>query len=156
MSEPLLTDFSLGLLLVTIVLGVYLKYFSRPLPLVHPLLLGKQSDVAQTRNSGESGIYRSWATGQGSPVSTKQLRAGWKGEGRWVDDREGSSPLRSFHFLFQLSLRPANALRTVANILDMSCPTRYIYGTFVSLESLLQRRGRTRRKRGGEGRASLS
>ncbi|KAL7409957.1 hypothetical protein BDY24DRAFT_418471 [Mrakia frigida] len=101
-SQPLLTDLSLGLLLVTIVLGVYLKYFSRPLPLVHPLLLGKQSDVSQTRNHGESGIYRSWATGHGSP----------------------------------LSLRPANSLRTVANILDLSCPTRYIYGTFISNDLL--------------------
>jgi long-chain acyl-CoA synthetase len=52
-----------------VVLLVYLRFFSRPEPLVHPLLLGKQSEVSNVRNEGETGIYRSWATGQGTPVS---------------------------------------------------------------------------------------
>jgi len=142
-SPPLLTDLSLGLLVSTILLGVYLKYFSRPLPLVHPLLLGKQSEVSQTRNQGESGVYRSWATGHGSPVSLYTFCVGkfyLKKEGktrRWRK-KEGERELileRPRLLLLsrrKLSLRPANSLRTVANILDLSCPTRYIYGTFVS------------------------
>lgn len=93
-APPLITDLSLGLLVGTIVLGVYLKYFSRPLPLVHPLLLGKQSDVSQTRNHGESGVYRSWATGHGSPVSSlsfssgAQGKTGSRGDGQRRKERE--------------------------------------------------------------------
>jgi long-chain acyl-CoA synthetase len=62
-------DLSLVLLAVLLVLVAYLKYFSTPPPLVHPLLLGKQSEVSATRRKGESGVYRSWATSHhGAPV----------------------------------------------------------------------------------------
>lgn len=57
------------LLSVLAALLVYLRFFSRPEPLVHPLLLGKQSEVSKVRQEGETGIYRSWATGQDTPVS---------------------------------------------------------------------------------------
>ena len=58
------------ILLITFAsLLIYLRFFSLSSPLVHPLLLGKQSEVSSVRRNGESGIYRSFATGQGSPVS---------------------------------------------------------------------------------------
>jgi long-chain acyl-CoA synthetase len=57
------------LLAILLALLAYLRLFSRPEPLVHPLLLGKQSEVSNIRQEGETGIYRSWATGQGTPVS---------------------------------------------------------------------------------------
>ena len=63
------TDTSLVLLTIIIGLSLYSKYFSGYTPLVHPLLLQKQSDVSQTRKQGESAIYRNWATGHGTPVS---------------------------------------------------------------------------------------
>ena len=61
---------NLTVLLLTVLaaLAIYHRFFSTPIPLVHPLLLGKQSDVSSVRKEGESGIYRNWATGQGSPV----------------------------------------------------------------------------------------
>lgn len=61
---------NLSVVLLTILAGllIYLRFFSRPEPLVHPLLLGKQSEVSKVRQEGESGIYRSWATGQDTPV----------------------------------------------------------------------------------------
>lgn len=65
---PLLNNTSLGLLLLTVVLGVYATYLVRPRPLVHPLLLGRQSEVSQTREKGQSGVYRSFAAGHGPPV----------------------------------------------------------------------------------------
>lgn len=61
-------NLAVALLLVLSILGIYHRYFSAPTPLVHPLLLGKQSDVSSVRRPGETGVYRSFATGQGSPV----------------------------------------------------------------------------------------
>jgi len=59
---------TIALLSVLLALIVYLRLFSKPQPLVHPLLLGKQSEVSNVRKEGETGVYRSWATGQGTPV----------------------------------------------------------------------------------------
>jgi len=59
---------TIALLSALLVLIVYLRLFSKPEPLVHPLLLGKQSEVSNIRKEGETGVYRSWATGQGTPV----------------------------------------------------------------------------------------
>lgn len=74
---------NLSVVLLSVLAGllVYLRFFSRPEPLVHPLLLGKQSEVSKVRQEGESGVYRSWATGQDTPVSafhacTKAIIAG--------------------------------------------------------------------------------
>ena len=73
------TDTSLVLLTVIIGLSLYSKYFSGYTPLVHPLLLRKQSDVSQTRKEGESAVYRSWATGHGTPVSKSTINSGMTG-----------------------------------------------------------------------------
>lgn len=59
---------TIALLSALLALIVYLRLFSKPQPLVHPLLLGKQSEVSDVRKEGETGVYRSWATGQGTPV----------------------------------------------------------------------------------------
>lgn len=55
----------LSLLLIVL---LYIRFFSAATPLAHPLLLGKQSEVSSTRAKGQSGIYRSWATGLDTPV----------------------------------------------------------------------------------------
>jgi len=72
-AEPRAMDIQIDnltiiLLLLLAALGIYLRFFSNPTPLVHPLLLGKQSDVSAVRKPGETAVYRSFATGQGSPV----------------------------------------------------------------------------------------
>ena len=61
-------NFTIVLLVVLVVLALYHRFYA-PAPLVHPLLLGRQAEVSSVRQPGESGIYRSWATGQGTPVS---------------------------------------------------------------------------------------
>lgn len=62
-SEYLVTDdltILLGLIAATIFL---LHNLYKPQPLVHPILLGRQSDVARVRNPGESAAYRNYGTG---------------------------------------------------------------------------------------------
>lgn len=62
-SEYLLTDdltVLLGLIAATVFL---LNNLYKPQPLVHPILLGRQSDVGRARNPGESAIYRNYGTG---------------------------------------------------------------------------------------------
>ncbi|KAE9406368.1 hypothetical protein BT96DRAFT_915352 [Gymnopus androsaceus JB14] len=62
-SDLLVTDdltILLGLIAGTVFL---LRTFYRPQPLVHPILLGRQSEVARVRNPGESAIYRNYGTG---------------------------------------------------------------------------------------------
>lgn len=62
-SDYLVTDdltILLGLIAATLFL---LHSFYRPQPLVHPILLGRQSDVARVRNPGESAVYRNYGTG---------------------------------------------------------------------------------------------
>ncbi|WRT63250.1 uncharacterized protein IL334_000153 [Kwoniella shivajii] len=59
------------LLFLLATLLIYHRFFSTPQPLVHPLLLGKQSEVSTIRKSGETGVYRSWATGQGAPLTVR-------------------------------------------------------------------------------------
>lgn len=62
---------NLTLLLLLLLAGllVYQRFF-QPSPLVHSLQLGGQAAPAQVRQPGESPTYRSWATGQGTPVSS--------------------------------------------------------------------------------------
>jgi long-chain acyl-CoA synthetase len=90
---------TIALLSALLVLIVYLRLFSKPEPLVHPLLLGKQSEVSNIRKEGETGVYRSWATGQGTPVCSfiPEYRA-------MADD--------------QLSVRPASTLKTVKDVVS--------------------------------------
>jgi hypothetical protein len=40
-----------------------LKSLYKPQPLVHPVLLGRQSDASHVRQAGESAIYRNYGTG---------------------------------------------------------------------------------------------
>ncbi|KAF7363278.1 Acetyl-CoA synthetase [Mycena sanguinolenta] len=62
-SQYLVTDDTtilLGLIAATVFL---LNNLYKPQPLVHPILLGRQSDVARVRNPGESAVYRNYGTG---------------------------------------------------------------------------------------------
>ncbi|KAF8803563.1 hypothetical protein BYT27DRAFT_7195406 [Phlegmacium glaucopus] len=62
-SDYLLTD-DLTILLSLIAATVFLvNNLYKPQPLVHPILLGRQSDVGRARNPGESAIYRNYGTG---------------------------------------------------------------------------------------------
>ncbi|KAJ7219090.1 acetyl-CoA synthetase [Mycena pura] len=63
LSDLLVTDDTtilLGLIAATVFL---LNNLYKPQPLVHPILLGRQSDVARVRNPGESSVYRNYGTG---------------------------------------------------------------------------------------------
>jgi long-chain acyl-CoA synthetase len=63
LADYLVTD-DLTILLGLIAAAVFLlQSFYRPQPLVHPILLGRQSDVARVRNPGESAVYRNYGTG---------------------------------------------------------------------------------------------
>lgn len=61
-------------LLLLAVLAVLLVYqrLSTPNSLVHSLQLGGQAAPSHVRQPGESPTYRSWATGQGTPVRIEQ------------------------------------------------------------------------------------
>ncbi|KAG5644993.1 hypothetical protein DXG03_007270 [Asterophora parasitica] len=62
-TEYLATDdltILLGLIAATVFL---LNNLYKPQPLVHPILLGRQSDVGRVRNPGESATYRNYGTG---------------------------------------------------------------------------------------------
>ncbi|KAF8160591.1 hypothetical protein BJ912DRAFT_1150914 [Pholiota molesta] len=63
LSNYLLTD-DLTILLSLIGVTVFLlNNLYSPQPLVHPILLGRQSDVGRARNPGESAVYRNYSTG---------------------------------------------------------------------------------------------
>ncbi|KAK8844727.1 hypothetical protein IAR55_006577 [Kwoniella newhampshirensis] len=71
MPEFEIDNLTLLLLALLAALAIYHRFFSTPQPLVHPLLLGKQSEVSAVRKKGETGVYRSWATGQGTPLTVR-------------------------------------------------------------------------------------
>jgi long-chain acyl-CoA synthetase len=64
---------------LTVLLGLsaaalfLLQNLYKPQPLVHPILLGRQSDVAPVRNPGESAIYRNYSTSAMGRVSAINL-----------------------------------------------------------------------------------
>jgi long-chain acyl-CoA synthetase len=63
LTDYFVTD-DLTLLLGLIAVTVFLIHsIYKPQPLVHPILLGRQSDVGRVRNSGESAVYRNYGTG---------------------------------------------------------------------------------------------
>ncbi|THH09235.1 hypothetical protein EW146_g8735 [Bondarzewia mesenterica] len=63
LSEHLVTD-DLTILLGLITASVFLlANLYKPQPLLHPILLGRQSDVGRVRNPRESAVYRNYATG---------------------------------------------------------------------------------------------
>ena len=62
-SDYLLTD-DLTIILGLVGAGLFLLHnLYKPQSLVHPILLGRQSDVARVRNPGESALYRNYGTG---------------------------------------------------------------------------------------------
>ena len=67
-SDYLLTDDSTILLFLIAATVFLLKNLYKPQPLVHPILLGRQSDVGRARNPGESAVYRNYSTGFMSQV----------------------------------------------------------------------------------------
>lgn len=69
-----LDNLSLALLAVLAVLALYHRFFSSPTPLVHTLLLGRQAEPSKVRKTGQSAVYRSWATGQDTPVSRGEMK----------------------------------------------------------------------------------
>jgi long-chain acyl-CoA synthetase len=65
---------------LTVLLGLVaastflLKNLYKPQPLVHPVLLGRQSDASQVRQAGESAIYRNYGTGMMGRVCPIEIR----------------------------------------------------------------------------------
>jgi len=63
LSDFLVTD-DLTVLLGLTTASIFLLYnLYKPQSLVHPILLGRQSDVARVRMPGESAVHRNYATG---------------------------------------------------------------------------------------------
>lgn len=63
LGEYLATD-DLTVLLGLVSITVFLLHnLYKPQALVHPILLGRQSDVGRVRKAGESAVYRNYATG---------------------------------------------------------------------------------------------
>ena len=76
-KDHLQTD-DLTILLALIAATVFLLHnLYKPQPLVHPILLGRQSDVARVRRPGESAVYRNYNTGLLGRVSAKSLFYGF-------------------------------------------------------------------------------
>jgi long-chain acyl-CoA synthetase len=73
LSDYIVTDdLTIVLGLVAVALSL-LHNLSKPQPLVHPILLGRQSDVARVRNPKESAVYRNYSTGIMGRVGTNSL-----------------------------------------------------------------------------------
>jgi len=62
----------LGLIAIAIFL---LESLYKPQPLVHPILLGRQSEVGRVRNAGESALYRNYAVGLMGRVRSSAFHA---------------------------------------------------------------------------------
>ncbi|RPD65968.1 acetyl-CoA synthetase-like protein [Lentinus tigrinus ALCF2SS1-7] len=63
LSDYLVTD-DLTIILALVAAGLFLLHnLYKPQALVHPILLGRQSDVARVRNPSESAVYRNYSTG---------------------------------------------------------------------------------------------
>lgn len=116
---------------LTVLLGLsaaalfLLQNLYKPQPLVHPILLGRQSDVAPVRNPGESAVYRNYSTSAMGRVSTVILGF--------------------LHILTtepQLPLRPAAGIQTIIDLVrtDVDSPrtlwstkVRYIFVLRISV-----------------------
>ena len=69
-SNYLVTD-DLTVILGLAAAGLFLLHnLYKPQSLVHPILLGRQSDVSRVRNPRESAIYRNYSTGMMGRVSS--------------------------------------------------------------------------------------
>ena len=62
-------DSTTFLLLSIIVLLYTLRSYLQPIPLAHPILLGRQADIGKVRYSRETATYRNYGVGHGAPVS---------------------------------------------------------------------------------------
>lgn len=63
-SSSLLQTDELTVLLGLIAASTFLlRSLYKPQPLVHPILLGRQSDASRVRHPGESATYRNYGTG---------------------------------------------------------------------------------------------
>lgn len=63
LSDYIVTD-DLTIILALVAAGLFVLHnLYKPQSLVHPILLGRQSDVARVRNPGESAVYRNYGTG---------------------------------------------------------------------------------------------
>ena len=70
LSDYLVTD-DLTIILALDAAGLFLLHnLYKPQALVHPILLGRQSDAARVRNPSESAVYRNYGTGMLGRVST--------------------------------------------------------------------------------------
>ena len=73
--DYLVTD-DLTIILALVAAGLFLLHnLYKPQALVHPILLGRQSDVARVRNPSESAVYRNYGTGMLGRVSPASLSA---------------------------------------------------------------------------------
>ena len=71
LSDYLVTD-DLTIILALVAAGLFLLHnLYKPQALVHPILLGRQSDVARVRNPKESAVYRNYGTGMLGRVCTR-------------------------------------------------------------------------------------
>ena len=74
-SDYLVTD-DLTIVLALVAAGLFLLHnLYKPQALVHPILLGRQSDVARVRNPSESAVYRNYGTGMLGRVGASLLRS---------------------------------------------------------------------------------
>ena len=70
LSDYLVTD-DLTIILGLVAACLFLLHnLYKPQSLVHPILLGRQSDAARVRHPGESAVYRNYSTGMLGRVST--------------------------------------------------------------------------------------
>lgn len=60
------TTFALGALVVIL---YTLRSYLQPIPLAHPILLGRQADISKVRQPGSTATYRNYGVGHGAPVS---------------------------------------------------------------------------------------
>ena len=71
LTQYLVTD-DLTILLGLITASIFLLHnLYKPQSLVHPILLGRQSDVSRVRNPGESAVHRNYGTGLMGRVSNR-------------------------------------------------------------------------------------
>ncbi|KAJ3559882.1 hypothetical protein NM688_g72 [Phlebia brevispora] len=74
LSDYLVTD-ELTIILGLVAAGLFLLHnLYKPQSLVHPILLGRQSDVARVRNAGESAVYRNYSTGMMGRFPTRPTK----------------------------------------------------------------------------------
>ncbi|KAF8320094.1 acetyl-CoA synthetase-like protein [Clavulina sp. PMI_390] len=64
-------DSTTFLLLSVIILLYTFRSYIQPVPLAHPILLGRQSDIAKVRQPLETSTYRNYGVGHGAPLPAR-------------------------------------------------------------------------------------